>query len=38
VDTAKKVWEYVHERHTGEHHGKRRVIFLDPRAKAIRRP
>ncbi|MDB5352700.1 MAG: Phage integrase family protein [Planctomycetota bacterium] len=35
VDTIDDVWEYVPERHKTAHHGKKRRIFLGPRAQEI---
>lgn len=30
-----KVWEYIPESHKTEHHGKRRIIFIGPKAQQI---
>lgn len=35
LDMTGEVWEYVPERHKTEHHGKKRRIFLGPRAQDI---
>lgn len=35
LNTQGKVWEYVPEHHKTEHYGKRRIIFLGPRAQAV---
>ncbi len=33
IDTRGPIWEYVPQSHKTEHHGKRRVVFLGPRAQ-----
>ena len=38
LDTSGPVWTYIPERHKTAHRGKRRTIFLGPRAQAIVRP
>lgn len=38
IDTSGDVWSYVTESHKTQHHGKRRVIFIGPRAQAVLRP
>jgi integrase len=38
VDTSSEVWQYVPEAHKMEHHGKRRTIFIGPRAQDVLRP
>lgn len=38
IDTSGKAWSYTPESHKTEHHGKRRVVFIGPRAQAILRP
>ena len=35
INTSGRIWEYVPQRHKSEHHGKRRVVFLGPRAQAV---
>ena len=37
LDMSGETWEYTPERHKTEHHGKRRRIFLGPRAREILR-
>ena len=38
VDTNGEVWTYVPAEHKTEHHGKRRTIFIGPRAQDVLRP
>ena len=38
LDTSGDVWAYTPESHKTQHHGKRRVIFIGPRAQAVLRP
>ena len=38
VDTSGEVWMYVPAEHKTEHHGKRRTIFIGPRAQDVLRP
>lgn len=38
VDTSAEVWSFVPATHKTEHHGRRRVIFIGPKAQAILRP
>ncbi len=38
LDTKGKIWVYTPENHKTEHHGKRRFIYLGPKAQAILRP
>jgi integrase len=38
VDTSGEVWVYVPAEHKTEHHGKRRTIFIGPRAQDVLRP
>jgi integrase len=38
LDTSGKVWAYTPESHKTEHHGRRRLIHLGPRAQAVLRP
>lgn len=38
IDTTGDVWSYIPESHKTQHHGKRRVIFIGPRAQAVLRP
>jgi integrase len=38
LDTSGQIWAYTPESHKTEHHGKRRTIYLGPRAQAILRP
>ncbi len=38
VDRSGEVWQYVPERHKTEHHGRKRVIFIGPKAQAILLP
>jgi integrase len=38
LDTSRRIWEYIPERHKTEHHARRRWIFLGPRAQEIVRP
>lgn len=33
-----KVWRYIPSRHKTEHHGRKRVVFIGPRAQEILRP
>lgn len=35
LNTSGKVWEYTPSTHKTEHHGRRRVVFLGPRAQSI---
>jgi integrase len=35
IDRSGEVWEYVPATHKTEHHGRRRIVFLGPRAQAI---
>lgn len=35
LNTSGRVWEYVPASHKTQHHGKRRMIFLGPKAQAI---
>jgi len=37
VDTTGRAWAYTPESHKTEHHGKRRAIYLGPRAQAVLR-
>jgi integrase len=38
VDRSSEVWRYVPVEHKTEHHGKRRTIFIGPKAQAILLP
>jgi integrase len=38
VDTSNEVWTYVPAEHKTEHHGKRRTIFIGPKAQDVLRP
>ncbi len=38
VEISGDVWAYAPESHKTQHHGKRRVIFIGPRAQAVLRP
>jgi integrase len=38
LDTTDEVWSYTPERHKTEHHGRRRIVRLGPKAKAVLRP
>ena len=38
LNTAGKVWEYVPGSHKTEHHSKRRIVFIGPRAQDVLRP
>jgi integrase len=38
LDTRGPIWEYRPASHKGQHHGKRRLIFLGPRAQEVVRP
>jgi integrase len=38
LDMSGRIWVYIPERHKTERHGKRRRIFLGPRAQEIVRP
>lgn len=38
LNTIGAIWEYVPESHKTQHHGKRRIIFLGPRAQAVLKP
>src|SRR5262249_29487116 len=38
LDTSGKVWVYTPESHKTEHHGKRRAIYIGPRAQSVLRP
>ncbi|WP_165074241.1 tyrosine-type recombinase/integrase [Paludisphaera rhizosphaerae] len=38
VDATGAVWTYTPEHHKTEHHGKRRTIYIGPKAQAVLRP
>ena len=38
VDISGEVWTYIPAEHKTEHHGKRRTIFIGPRAQDVLRP
>ena len=35
IKMAEKVWEYAPESHKTEHHGKKRLVFVGPKAQAV---
>ena len=38
IDTTGHIWTYIPESHKTEHHGRRRTIYLGPRAQEVVRP
>jgi integrase len=38
VDRSSEVWKYVPTEHKTQHHGKRRTVFIGPKAQATLRP
>lgn len=38
LDTAGNLWTYTPQRHKTEHHGRKRKIYLGPRAQAVLQP
>jgi integrase len=38
IDRSGSVWRYVPQEHKTEHHGRKRTIFIGPKAQAILRP
>jgi integrase len=38
IDRSEDIWVYIPERHKTEHHGKRRAVYIGPKAQAVLGP